>query len=195
MSLIGIFSSMKNFDEAFSGLFPYTSFESLVTSPLPRVRLKMGSLSEPAERRAEVVERSLHVLSFLFDGSAMWGRIRLWDGDTDRALEKLGQYECAESAVVQLRAGSDDACILLRHWKEFDAKAVVAILHAIAGYELGLEPRIDLKCYFISLSRGFIVNLYDDRGMDVVAVSPNVVRHVADEFPDLVIDIRLPAFD
>jgi hypothetical protein len=180
--------SVRDFDRRFTALFDRTRFETLATSSLPRVRLQMGSVSDPKQRRDQVVERCLRVARYVLDNGPFWTRMTVWGEGCHTALSELQRCGLGFSPDVLMKDAVDDSCVLVNHWKVFSENAVSASAFVIAGFDLGLDPHIDMKCYFVSFVHNVILNLYDDRGLDVVALSPSLIKNVEREFSWLVVD-------
>ena len=49
-------------------------------------------------------------------------------------------------------------------------------------------PSMSGECFFINMSKDLILNLYDDRGMDVIATSPETLRGLYSEFNEWILD-------
>ncbi|WP_394121865.1 DUF3885 domain-containing protein [Planococcus donghaensis] len=54
------------------------------------------------------------------------------------------------------------------------------LLKAICNNDMGYEPAIYHDVFFISLKQKTIFHVYDDRGCDLVAASPEDIRHMYD---------------
>ncbi|WP_412839708.1 DUF3885 domain-containing protein [Bacillus paranthracis] len=52
----------------------------------------------------------------------------------------------------------------------------IPMLKAICNQDMGIKPRIFHMVYFINVNKNTIFHIYDDRGCDVLATSPNTIR-------------------
>lgn len=62
------------------------------------------------------------------------------------------------------------------------------IFRGKANFEMGFDPAIHQKVYFISPTTSAILYMYDDRGCDVVAPNTNAIRHVYENCNELILD-------
>lgn len=165
---------MNRFERWFHRSFPGTSFRTLSTSPQPRLRFEMGGECEGAIRHERVVTRALRILDHLFRGGSIWLRIECWGESGPNTVEPcmndLQQCGFRDDADCRLSLLEEDSYILLLFWRRYRPDIVEPIVRAIAGFELGIMPSANVRCYFVSFDDDpAVANLYDDRGMDVVA--------------------------
>ena len=52
----------------------------------------------------------------------------------------------------------------------------IPMIKAICNQDMGIKPRIFHMVYFININKNTIFHIYDDRGCDVLATSPNTIR-------------------
>lgn len=62
------------------------------------------------------------------------------------------------------------------------------ILLALVNTDFSREPSTNGECYFINSTTGLILNLYDDRGMDVISKTSDVLRPIYERFNDWLLD-------
>ena len=62
------------------------------------------------------------------------------------------------------------------------------MLKAICNQDMGIKPSIFHKVYFINLSKNTIFHVYDDRGCDVLATSPDTIRDIYNTYNDWILD-------
>lgn len=55
--------------------------------------------------------------------------------------------------------------------EQYDEVICENIAKLIIHHDMALEPSVNITCYFMNFDLPAIVNIYDDRGMDIV--SPN----------------------
>lgn len=54
----------------------------------------------------------------------------------------------------------------------------IPLLKAISHQDLGIKPSIFHSVYFINIERKTILYVYDDRGCDLLAASPESIRYI-----------------
>jgi Domain of unknown function (DUF3885) len=63
-----------------------------------------------------------------------------------------------------------------------------AMLKAICNHDMGIKPRIFHRVYFINMNRGSVFHVYDDRGCDLIASLPELIRDIYHEYNDWILD-------
>lgn len=64
----------------------------------------------------------------------------------------------------------------------------VPMLKAICNQDMGIRPSIFNSVYFININRKTIFHVYDDRGCDLLATSPETIRNVYDKYNDWILE-------
>lgn len=64
----------------------------------------------------------------------------------------------------------------------------VSLLKAICNTDMGIKPSIDDRVYFINIKKETIFHVYDDRGCDLLATSPETLREVYARYNDWILD-------
>ncbi|WP_263704379.1 DUF3885 domain-containing protein [Bacillus thuringiensis] len=64
----------------------------------------------------------------------------------------------------------------------------IPMLKAICNQDMGIKPRIFHRVYFINVNKNTIYHIYDDRGCDILATSPNTIRDMYHTYNDWILD-------
>ncbi|MEA5260822.1 hypothetical protein VB264_23685 [Arcicella aquatica] len=73
--------------------------------------------------------------------------------------------------------------ILLINYKKYDFEKIRPVIQCIAAYELGIEPSANINAYLISFDNIYVlINLYDDRGMEVLTHDSVLNKLISDKF-------------
>lgn len=64
----------------------------------------------------------------------------------------------------------------------------IPMLKAICNQDMGIKPSIFHRVYFININKNTIFHIYDDRGCDVLATSPNTIRDMYHTYNDWILD-------
>lgn len=64
----------------------------------------------------------------------------------------------------------------------------IPMIKAICNQDMGIKPRIFHMVYFININKNTIFHIYDDRGCDVLATSPNTIRDMYHTYNDWILD-------
>jgi hypothetical protein len=69
------------------------------------------------------------------------------------------------------------------------------ILKAIANTDFPRVPRVNTEVFFINLDKKLVYNMYDDRGLDIVAKDMETLRPLYTEFNSWILDYDREAID
>jgi len=77
-------------------------------------------------------------------------------------------------------------------WRAFDLTSTisdrdVAIWCAVA-YEMAVSPKAPVTSFLIDLDRGILVHVYDDRGMDLISLSPETLEECYQKHNEWLLD-------
>ncbi|WP_270182020.1 DUF3885 domain-containing protein [Alkalihalobacillus sp. CinArs1] len=61
------------------------------------------------------------------------------------------------------------------------------MLKAICNQDMGIKPKIEHRVYFINLNKKTIFHVYDDRGCDVLAASPETIGELYKRYYDWIL--------
>ncbi len=92
-------------------------------------------------------------------------RILLWDDNAVELLEKLiiGTDHQAER-TRDLESECDMLYVKMKKYDEFIGNYIKEL---IIHHDMAIEPSANITCYYINFEIPVVINIYDDRGMDV----------------------------
>lgn len=64
----------------------------------------------------------------------------------------------------------------------------IPMLKAICNQDMGIKPSIFHRVYFININRKTVFHIYDDRGCDLLATSPETIREIYNKYNDWILD-------
>lgn len=70
-----------------------------------------------------------------------------------------------------------------------------SLLKAICNHDVGLKPSVFHRVYFINMTKKTIFHVYDDRGCDVLATSPETIRELYETYNDWILNHNRPEID
>ena len=70
-----------------------------------------------------------------------------------------------------------------------------SLLKAISNVDMGIKPRVNDRVYFLNIKKETIFHVYDDRGCDLVAKSPESIRKTYIEYNDWILDYNREEID
>lgn len=62
------------------------------------------------------------------------------------------------------------------------------MLKAICNQDMGIKPSISHRVYFINRNKNTIFHVYDDRGCDLLATTPETIRDMYEDYVDWILD-------
>lgn len=170
------------FDETWDRQFKASPF---------RLRFELGgeqydNILEPVPRFMQTLTRSraLRETSFA-DSQQLWALIESWEPDGFEALRRIGfrAIPIAEWQVVEEMANRSVECL---NWQAFDVTgddaACDTLLWSSIVKEMPIEPKAPVNCYLADMERGILLNIYDDRGMDITALAASSLTQVRQRF-------------
>jgi hypothetical protein len=115
------------------------------------------------------------------DKPGVSGLLRLF-----RGLEACGLPTPGRQSVRAKRAGQSDyeTAVVLELTAPMGKEHIPRVLWAAIGNDLGIHPKVPARLCITSISRGVLLNPYDDRGMDVVGTTVDCLRSAYERFGD-----------
>lgn len=156
---------------------------------------KLGLSSNYFIRFEEAIKHFRNITEYLFDKKDMYILLVKWGSKSEENYYGKPDFICDSVdeeynlEFFKERFGfdltSDDEICLLYN-KRFYYDSVRQIIDGIVGFDLGLDSGLNISAYFISFDNTpFLVNMYDDRGMEVLTDSAFLIENVKNEFRDL----------
>ncbi|MFJ7745572.1 DUF3885 domain-containing protein [Peribacillus sp. NPDC097295] len=71
----------------------------------------------------------------------------------------------------------------------------IPLLKAVCNQDLGIQPSIYQRIYFLNIKRRTIFHVYDDRGCDLLATSPDSIRDIYNTYNDWILDYDKDVID
>jgi len=164
----------KLFNQKF-GDIDRSTLSSLIENKL---RFDLGGKEVGLERIKKANDRSNQILQYCFDESPIWLRIILWDEKGEINLRSAGLD--IESADNYFRDYTHENVLYL-HFEKFPA-LLNPVVTSIINYDMAEEPSANITCYFIDFDKSVIINIYDDRGMDVYSPNKIMINNLKNKF-------------
>lgn len=64
----------------------------------------------------------------------------------------------------------------------------IPLLKAICNQDLGIQPSVSHRIYFLNVQRKTIFHVYDDRGCDILAASPEAIKNIYQRYNSWILD-------
>lgn len=62
------------------------------------------------------------------------------------------------------------------------------LLRSIGNLDMGIHPNIVEECYFINTKKNIVFHMYDDRVLDIVADSIEILRPLYEKYNSWILD-------
>ena len=164
-----------------------------------RVVFEMGGGLNDELRLRQVHNRFKEISEYIFKNDEIWIILILWDIDRDTKgqLKRVGFKE--ENATKIFKGENEDNLfereitendeIYYVNYNKYSFNNIYSLVRAIGGYELGLDCGVNITAYFISFKDNpVLMNLYDDRGMELLSNDLETINKVSENFSDYVLN-------
>ncbi|VTR49076.1 DUF3885 domain-containing protein [Sphingobacterium thalpophilum] len=159
-----------DFEIAFTNAFGDLNRVSLSSIHDNRLRFELaGDLEETQSRIREAIERSTDILTYCFKNREVLLRILLWDDNAVELLEKI--INGTDHQAERTRDLESECDMLYVKMKKYDEFIGNYIKELIIHHDMAIEPSANMTCYYINFEIPVVINIYDDRGMDVFSAN------------------------
>jgi hypothetical protein len=134
-----------------------------------RIRVELGGSLTLPNRHEEALKRSKQVLKYCFDKSSIWLRIILWDDVEKENLINAGLDLNKADLIFEGEFANEK--VLYVYFREYSELSIDPVVISIINYETNRDPFANITCYFVNFLAPLVLNIYDDRGLDIF--SPN----------------------
>ncbi|PWG78084.1 DUF3885 domain-containing protein [Pararcticibacter amylolyticus] len=173
-------NTWKDFEDTFNNVFGRINTTSLASIDRNRLRIELGGEGDDSARVIQAIQRSNRILEYCFSGKDVWIRAILWSEDEEAALEMAGLS--VRSANKLFRQKKEDEEVLYLFFDRYTDSLGKVLTTSIINYEMALEPSANITCYFINLKDQLIINIYDDRGMDIFSPNDDLIYAIGRQF-------------
>lgn len=169
-----------------------------------KIRFKMGEKKEGEERVCQVLSRFEEISNYIFNRKEVWVLLIIWDanGENKKELVDAGfnegkadeyHYGQVSDGLIKEENFSSEALlnseILYLKYNSYSFERVRPLIYSKAGFELGFERTAGIVAYFISFENcPILLNLYDDRGMEVLVENEKVMDEIHNRFVKYIIE-------
>jgi hypothetical protein len=179
-------SSIKEFEDVFEQTFGDINKESLSTVPFNRIRFALGDdLPNIDKKVKQVVYRCDQILNDCFAKKDIWLRIILWDRKEKDNLLNAGLNVMYADFILEGNFEGNNILILYK--KKFSGSFLKPIILSNINFEIGKNPFAHITCYFINFSIPLVINIYDDRGMDIVSANKELTKNLSNKYKEWII--------
>lgn len=106
--------------------------------------------------------------------------------------EKSDLFKLQKNTIPYVFPEDDEGGVYKTHRYTLKCKVsdlkYIPMIKAICNQDMGIKPRIFHRVYFININKNTIFHIYDDRGCDVLATSPNTIRDMYHTYNDWILE-------
>ncbi len=106
--------------------------------------------------------------------------------------EKSDLFKLQKNTIPYIFPEDDEDGVYKTHRYTLKCKVsdlkYIPMLKAICNQDMGIKPCIFHRVYFINVNKNTIFHVYDDRGCDVLATSPNTIRGIYHTYNDWILE-------
>ncbi len=106
--------------------------------------------------------------------------------------EKSDLFKLQKNTIPYIFPEDDEDGVYKTHRYTLKCKVsdlkYIPMLKAICNQDMGIKPCIFHRVYFININKNTIFHVYDDRGCDVLATSPNTIRGIYHTYNDWILE-------
>ncbi len=164
----------------------------------------LGCADAPVPRFVQALTRARIIRDAVFaDTDRLWALVAT-DADPSRdffapvpdGFEAISNFGFQGSAIAEWRGRLNPDEPEQREqdfiWRAFDVTSDIAsqdaLLWSSIAYEMPIEPKSPVVSHLADFERGILLHVYDDRGMDVLALKPASLLPIYKEFDAWLLD-------
>jgi len=177
-------NNANDFEFLFDTTFGDIDKRSLSEAKDKKLRITLGGEGNDSLRVEQAFIRSIKILQYCFSSKSILLRMILWSKNEEKNLEHAG-FQLKKADKVLRRKDDDE--ILYAHFNTFSRIVLSPIIKSIINFEMAEEPSANITCYFVSFNSELIINVYDDRGVDVYSPNIELLNKIKAKFFDWLI--------
>lgn len=174
-------NNIKLFEEQFEENFPNIDKTTLSKIKNGKLRIDLGGSLKNTEKRIEQAKLRINeILKFCLSESKIWIHLILWDRLEEVNLVRAGLNLKLADLVTKKHTPDHDILVIYteKHFEDLISPIILCKLNS----ELAKSPSADITFYIIDFDAKLIINIYDDRGMDIYSTNSKYMDNVASKF-------------
>ena len=128
-----------------------------------------------------IQKRMKYILDYIFSNKEIYVILFIWNVDRNTIIDLFEcgfHYDKFDQIIkniqikdIKLEDDPPNTEVQLLYSKAYQYEKIQPIVQAIAGNEILVKPSADISAYFILFEedRNILVNLYDDRGIEILS--------------------------
>lgn len=125
-------------------------------------------------------KNSAKVLEAIYEGKEVWLRVILWEHDSFDNLLKCGFTSSDFVVILEREVGFNELTVAVKYLQlqEFRIESLSPFIKAVINFDLGINPMSNITCFYLNFDVPALVNIYDDRGIDVLTPNEKIKRKI-----------------
>lgn len=170
----------NDFNNSYNRIFPQINTNTLSVLKTNRIRIELGANKKGKKRVEQCLFRCDEILKYCFGDQDIWIRTTLWsDAEKENLVNAGFKFNKADLIFEENR---EENHILFIYKRQYSLSFFNPIILSIINYEINEVPFANITCYFINFSTPLIINIYDDRGMDIMSSDKDLFKRVQEHF-------------
>lgn len=159
--------SYKEIDNKVLNVFGLKNFTTL-SNVKTKNRYELGKNHVGHDRFVIAHLLATKLLKETFDNKKLWIRLVLWDEKDESVLENPIIFPLLDS--LKFKKIKDNSLVLYYLLDKIDFNKIDGLIKSSVGYELGIDNTLNISCFYFDIDFSTILNIYDDRGLDIVTI-------------------------
>jgi hypothetical protein len=157
--------SYKKIDYKLLDVFGLNDFTTL-SNVKSKIRYELGNNHKDKDRFNIAFSIATELLNKYFRGKSLYIRLILWDEIDESIL--LNPIILPLMKFLKFKKIEDGSLVLYFLLDVFNLDLIDGLIKSSIGYELGMDNTLNMTCFYFDSDFSIILNIYDDRGLDVI---------------------------
>lgn len=181
---------MENIKESITTVFPDINRESLYNTNYPRLRIYFDG-----KNLTNILDMSVDIMSYCLRSNVYIAVILYSNSMKELPSETLLwlQQRWIYDKLIWEKYVYKKSSGIFAHifFVKIEPLDIIAINKALVEKDHGIEPILFLNCYCFNLDEWICINLYDDRGMDIIMNDLNKLESIRISLKKQIGDIKM----
>ncbi len=157
--------SEKKIDKKIKDTFRLKNFYTL-SDVEDKIRYELSENDNVNVQFDKVYLEAVKIVTNYFFDKNLWIRVNVWNETDDSILSNLVLKPLKED--LKFKRNEEEGLVVYFFLDRFELNKSEGLIKSSVGYELGLEEKLNITCLYFNFDELIILNIYDDRGIDVV---------------------------
>lgn len=165
-------------------IFPEINWEVINYTNYPRIRFYFD---DKKKELFNIQNLTTNIINNIFDWNNIYVAITFFsqnaklDNKIMRWIEErwlMNILNTLESRIINV----EEEVSWYYYFTQIQVSEIEKINKAIIEMDFDIDPSLGLKCYYFCPEKHLIINLYDDRGMDIISDNINILEEIQNKW-------------